>query len=106
MKAVYTVHWGGQRADDIKRQQPPTLVLTGTLIHSNKRGIDCGLYVRGLMNGFWFWFPDSFLITAFPEAASPTVNSPQAPPSVGRTSGFTQTHGCGGSARQPLPRGI
>lgn len=57
MKAVYTVHWGGQRADDIKRQQPPTLVLTGTLIHSNKRGIDCGLHVRGLMNGV---FPPLF----------------------------------------------
>ena len=57
MKAVYTVHRGGQRAGDIKPQQPPTLVLTGTPIHSNEGGTDCGLYVRGLMNGV---FPPFF----------------------------------------------
>ena len=59
---------------------------------------------------FCFWFPDSSLITAFKRllliSAPPTANNPRAPTSVGRTPGFTQTHGCEGSGRHPLLWGI
>lgn len=93
-----------------KPQVASLLVLTGTPIHSNKGGgVDCGLHVRGLMTStspVLFWFPDSSLITAFKRllliSAPPTANNPRAPTSVGRTSGFTQTHGCEGSGRHPL----
>lgn len=58
---------------------------------------------------FCFQFPDSFVTSAFKRllliSAPPTANSPRAPPSVGRTSGFTQTHGCGGSGSHPRCRG-
>lgn len=88
------VHWGAQCADDRPAEPSPGGPYRGP--SSLKERGDCALYVRLLkcLPPFCFWFSHSFLITAFKRllliSTPPTAKSPQAPLSVGRTSGLTR----------------